>query len=159
MSQLRVEKGRMAATLTLSNGATIRGSMFLWQGVAEHTGQERVRDLLNAEAGFFPFEVQAPSGVRTHMFNRDHVLFATLDGDNELRSNPGHEVATIRHATVLLSNGKRLSGVVRVLNPLGRDRLSDFARTQERFQYLECDGLTYIINMHHLIELTESLDS
>ena len=159
MSQFRVEKGRAVVTLTLSNGATVRGSMFLWQGVAEHAGPERVRDLLNAEPGFFPFEVQTAHGARTFMYNREHVVFVTLDGHGELESDPGYDVATVRSASMVLSNGLRMEGIVRIYSPQGHDRLSDFARSHDRFQYLEQPGITQIINVQHLIELTETLDS
>ena len=159
MSEFRVEKGRATVTLTLSNGATVRGSMFLWQGVAQHAGPERVRDLLNAEPGFFPFEVQTAEGARTFLYNREHVIYVTLDGTTELESDPGYDVATVRPAALLLSNGMRMAGIVRVYSPQGHDRLSDFARAHDRFQYLEQPGTTQIINVQHLIELTETFDS
>ena len=56
---------------------------------------------------------------------------------------------------MLLSNGTRLRGAVRVYRPQGRDRLSDFARAGETFRYLETENATYLINVRHLIELAE----
>ena len=56
---------------------------------------------------------------------------------------------------MLMSNGTRLHGAVRVFRPQGRDRLSDFARAGETFRYLEAEHATYIINVHHVVELAE----
>ena len=44
---------------------------------------------------------------------------------------------------------------MRVLRPHGRDRLSDFTRAPKTFRYLEAEHATYIINVHHVVELAE----
>ena len=56
---------------------------------------------------------------------------------------------------MLMSNGTRLHGAVRVFRPQGRDRLSDFTRAGETFRYLEAEHATYIINVQHVVELAE----
>ena len=56
---------------------------------------------------------------------------------------------------MLLSNGTRLRGAVRVYRPKGRDRLSDFAQSAETFRYLEAEGATYLFNVRHVVELAE----
>ena len=58
--------------------------------------------------------------------------------------------------SVLLSNGQRVDGVVRVYRPEGRDRLSDWTRQPEVFRYIEterCDIL--IVNAAHIVAVTE----
>ena len=60
---------------------------------------------------------------------------------------------------MLLSNGLRLRGSVRVYRPKGRDRLSDFARASESFRYLEAPDGTYLVNVRHLLELAEETDA
>jgi len=64
-------------------------------------------------------------------------------------------VAVARNVTMLMSNGARLHGAVHVFRRQGNDRLSDFARAQDAFQYLEAEHATYIINVRHLVELAE----
>ena len=71
------------------------------------------------------------------LFNRNHVVMVDLESDDELRQMPGYEHATRRTVSMLLSSGQRLDGLVRVLRPMGRDRLSDHAREGEQFWYLE----------------------
>ena len=81
--------------------------------------------------GFFPFELHDDdSGPQTVVYNRHHVVTVAL-ADAEARRDPGYKVARQRFVSVLLSNGARLSGSVRVYRPEGRDRLSDWARQAE----------------------------
>ena len=155
LSEFRVEKSRAEATLTLSNGSSAHGCFFISGNSRTHAGPEGVNDVLNAETGFFPFEARRPEGVRTILYNRDHVVFVALADKGEPRRDPGYHVAKERIVTMLMSNGTRLRGAVRVFRPQGNDRLSDFTRTGQTFRYLETEHATYIINVHHLVELTE----
>lgn len=156
-SEFRVEKTRIDATLTLSNGASVHGTFFVAGSSATHEGPEHVKDVLNAESGFFPFEIDDSRGGRTILYNRDHVLLVWLPANDEARLVPGYDVATRRTVMMLLSNGARLRGVVSVYRPQGRDRLSDFARSTETFRYLETPSGTYLVNVRHLIELVEEI--
>jgi hypothetical protein len=44
---------------------------------------------------------------------------------------------------------------VSVYRPAGRDRLSDYARSDEIFRYVESGDCTVIVNSAHLVELGE----
>ncbi|HXG90659.1 MAG TPA: hypothetical protein VNJ02_20255 [Vicinamibacterales bacterium] len=154
-SEFRVEKGRTEATLVLANGSTVRGIFFVSATSATRSGPERIKDVLNSEPGFFPFEIQDALAIKTVLYHRDHVVMVTLSNNNEPSTDPGYEVATPRVVSMLLTNGQRLTGAVRVFRPVGRDRLSDYARTNERFRYLEGPDATMIVNSSHVIELTE----
>jgi hypothetical protein len=156
MSQFRVEKRRVEAELTLATGATRRGCFFLAGSNPRQAGPERVGDLLNAESGFFPFDTNGPSGPETVLINRAHVVYVRLaEHTDEARRDAGYELATERHVTMVLSNGDRLDGAVRVFCPQGRDRLSDYARSQTAFRYLESRDATFVVNSSHIVELTE----
>jgi hypothetical protein len=155
-SEFRVEKARTDGTLLLSNGESVRGSFFVAGYSDMHAGPERTKDVLNADAAFFPFEVRHADGTsQTILYNRDHIIHVALEGNQEAHLDSGYRVATRRAVTMLLSNGKRLSGEVIVHRPRGRDRLSDFARSSEQFRYLETANVTYLVNVRHLIELIE----
>lgn len=153
MSEYRVEKKRAAAELTLTTGATVRGSFFLWDSSQSHTGPERVGDLLNDQSGFFPFELE---DGHTALFNRAQIVKVRLSGNNgEARLEPGYEVATRRAVSMLLSTGDRIAGTVSVFRPVGRDRLSDYARSDETFRYVEAEDQTWIVNSFHMVEIRE----
>ena len=65
-----VEKERINAVITLSNGGSTQGHFFVARGSAHSSGPERVGELLNAETGFFPFELGDPGANRTVLYNR-----------------------------------------------------------------------------------------
>jgi hypothetical protein len=154
-STFRVEKTRADAIITLSNGESARGCFFVSRASAHSVGPELVGELLNGESGFFPFEVHDDRGVHTVLFNRIHVVTVALP-DNEARFDPGYDVATRRFVSVLLSNGHRLAGSVRVYRPQGRDRLSDWARHPHVFRYVEAEAVTFAVNTMHVIEVRET---
>ncbi|HWF86260.1 MAG TPA: hypothetical protein VG222_15480 [Vicinamibacterales bacterium] len=159
MSEFRVAKGKADAVLTLADGSTVRGRFFIAGSSAIGSGPERVKDLLASETGFFPFEVSEAGAVRTLLYNRAHVIMVELTGDDEPRRSPDYDIAPRRSVSLLLSNGARVPGTVRVYRPRGRDRLSDFARSNETFRYIEIPGATLIVNVAHIIELSEMTES
>lgn len=154
VSEFRVEKFRSHATLRLTTGEEVVGCFFLSLTSAHVPGPERVGELLNAEVGFFPFEVTGRGEPRTSLFNRSQVVFVTLVGD-EARQVPGYDVATRYRVAIRLAGGSHLEGTVSVYSPHGRDRLSDWARDPEQFLYVECDQVTALVNMRHVVDVTE----
>ena len=156
MSEFRFEKQRVAATLTLAPGTSVSGSFFVAGQTSNHDGAERIGDLLNAQIGFFPFELRDGTTV---LYNRSHLIAVALDaGISEAERDPGYDVATHRNVGMLLSTGMRVKGRVAVYAPQGRDRLSDYARSPEIFRYLVTQKNTLIINAAHIVELTELAD-
>jgi hypothetical protein len=151
-SQFRVEKHRSHAVVTLTGGAAVIGYFFLAEAGPTLPGRERIAELLNSESGFFPFEDE---DGRTILYNRDHLVSVEVS-DDEARRDPGYAVATARTVSVLLSNGQRIDGSVRVYRPEGRDRLSDWARHGQRFRYIETADATFIVNVDHIVHVREA---
>ena len=145
-SAFRFEKRRVEAVVSLVGGESARGSFFV--------AGERVGDLLNQEAGFFPFEIQTAAGAQTVLYNRAHVI-SVLVSEGEAARDPGYAVAKRRDIWMMLSDGRRLRGVVRVYRPEGRDRLSDWARQPETFRYVDTDEGTLLVNAAHVVAVTE----
>lgn len=156
VSVYRIEKRRAEAALTLTTGAMVHGCFFLAGARATQGGPERVADLLNAESGFFPFETNTEAAPHTVLYNRSQlVVVRLLENTIEAQLDPGYAIATERCVRMLLSNGQRVEGRVRVYRPSGRDRLSDYARLPEIFRYVETDEATLIVNSAHIVELRE----
>lgn len=152
MSEFRVDKRREAADVTLVTGATLSGVFFLAGASQLHAGPERVGDVLNFEPGFFPFEFDG----ETALINRAHVLKVALPPQMiEAQLDAGYDVATRRHVKVLLTTGETITGHVVVFSPPGHDRLSDYARLDECFRYVELDDRTLLVNSAHIVALTE----
>jgi hypothetical protein len=156
LSELRVEKARADAILTLSNGDSTGGCFFVARTSARTAGPERVGELLNAERGFFPFEVRDEKGPRTVLVNRSHVLVVML-ADDEARRDAGYEMAPERRVSVTLSNGRAIQGRVRIYQPEGRARLSDWTRDAGQFRYIETDEGTLLVNVAHVIAVSETI--
>jgi hypothetical protein len=153
-SEFRVEKERVDALITLANGDSAPGHFFVARNSAHTAGPERVGELLNAETGFFPFETLDGQGTRTVLYNRRQVIMVALR-ENEARRDPGYDVAAERFISVVLSNGAHVAGSVRVHRPAGRDRLSDWARHADTFRYIEMGDTTLLVNIEHVIEVSE----
>src|SRR5438128_350125 len=153
-SEFRVEKERVDALITLSNGDSAPGHFFVARASAHTAGPERVEELLNADTGFFPFEMLEGHATRTVLYNRQQVVMVAL-AENEARLHPGYAVATERFVSVLLSTGNRVTGSVRVYRPEGRDRLSDWARHSVAFRYVENGETTVLVNIAHVVEVSE----
>lgn len=152
MSELRTEKRRESADVTLVTGITISGVFFLDRSSRLHTGPERVGDVLNLEAGFFPLE----RGTETVLVNRAHVLKVTLPPQMiEAQLDASYAVATRRTARLLLTTGEEITGNVVIHRPPGHDRLSDYAEADERFRYVELPDRTVLVNAEHIVALTE----
>jgi len=149
----RVEKRRLAATLTLSNGEIVRGFFFLGSS-ATRQGQERVDELLNIQPGFFPFERHEDASSHVVLYNRNHVVLVELS-EHQARTVPGYEVAAKHRVLVILSNNQRIGGSVPVHLPKGHDRLSDWARDPIAFRYVETDAVTLLVNVQHITGLIE----
>jgi len=153
-SQFRFEKNRAEAVVTLAGAEPVRGWFFTATGTTRYHGGERIGDLLNTEKGFLPFEMQGESNKRTLLLNRAHVITVEIF-DDEARRDPGYNVAQRRDVSILLSNGERVHGTVRVYQPEGRNRLSDWTRQPETFRYLETPAATLIVNAAHIVAVTE----
>ena len=153
-SGFRFEKRRAEAAVTLVGGESARGSFFVAAARSNHEGTERVGELLNEGSGFFPFEIETADGPRTILYNRAHVLTVTL-AESEAARDPGYAIAKRRDVWILLTDGRRLRGVVRVYRPEGRDRLSDWTRQPETFRYIDTDEGTLLVNAAHIVAVTE----
>jgi len=153
-SEFRFEKRRAAAVVTMVGGEVARGSFFTAGDTTRRHGGERIADLLNSEAGFFPFEVEGTKQPRTVLYNRAHLISAEIF-DNEPKDDPDYDVASRRSVSILLSNGRRIDAYVRVARPVGRDRLSDWTRQPEVFRYVESGTSVLIVNAAHVVAFTE----
>jgi hypothetical protein len=157
-SSLRFEKRRARATIRLTSGDLKEGHFFVAGGSSRHDGPERVGDVLNENGGFVPFEVEELGGTRTALINRGHIVLVRLAEDEAAR-DAGYVVAPRHVASILLSTGQWITGLVRVYRPEGHDRLSDWTREPETFRYVETDAGTLLVNTAHIIEVSEASDS
>ena len=154
MSEFRIEKVRAEAVVTMSNGQVVRGCFFVFGAGASHDGPERVGELLNDTYDFVPFERLDSDGPRQVVCNRSHLVVVKLRYP-EASLEPGYDVATRRIVTLLVSSGQRIIGEIRIFRPERRARVSDWARCGKRFCYVEADEGTLLVNLDHVVEVSE----
>jgi hypothetical protein len=75
--------------------------------------------------------------------------------DNEATRDPGHAVARPQPVALMLSTGAQVTGVVRVHQPAGHDRLSDWSRQADVFRYVETATGTLLVNATQIVHLSE----
>ncbi|MBK5296749.1 MAG: hypothetical protein JJE40_06280 [Vicinamibacteria bacterium] len=155
MSDLRIDKRRVTATLTLNGGDHLIGSLFLAEQAASHAGPERLLDVLNGPPGFLPFESVSGPGVRqTRLVNRAYIVVVETDSAlDDLADDPAYQVAVKKSVLLHLASGEQLRGVLRVERPVGRDRLSDAVRDDTGFRYLETAGGVLAVNLAHVVRI------
>lgn len=153
-SPFRMDKRRVEAKLTLRTGRTVHGSFFLGDTTVAGDGPERVDTLLNQTTGFFPFERHQDGERRVVLHNVDHITLVTLFHD-EARDVPGYEVARVGSVALLLTTGERVVGRIRVYQPDGRNRVSDWSQEPAVFRYLETEQNTLLVNINHVVEISE----
>jgi hypothetical protein len=156
MSELRIAKRRVTATVTLSAGAPAAGALFLADQAATHAGPERLIDVLNAGPGFVPFEAVSPVGERyTQLLNLAHIVVVQADRSAvELADDAAYQAAPKKSVVLQLLSGEELRGVLRVERPAGRDRLSDAVRDETGFRYLESASGVLAVNLAHVVRIT-----
>lgn len=156
MSDLRIDKRRVTATLDLTGGERLIGSLFLAEQAEHHAGPERLLDVLNGPPGFLPFESVSGPGVRqTVLVNRANIVVVHTDAAlDELNGDHAYQVAVQKSVLLQFSNGDELRGVLRVQRPVGRDRLSDAVRDDAGFRYLEGAGGVLAVNLAHVVRIT-----
>ena len=153
MSQFRVEKDHVAASLVLSTGTTRLGCFFVVSSLTTHDGPERVGDLLNSESGFFPFKHDDGTIAQ---YNRAHLVMLTLPAgvaEDELGSE--YSVALRRDVSLVLSTGAVVEGTVLVSGPVGHERLSDYVRSAKQFWYVLTTRGAVVVNKNYIVELVE----
>jgi hypothetical protein len=153
-SEFSVHKRRVEVTLRLADGQSACGHLFLGETTTAGDGPERVDDLLNGSSGFFPFERIDGGPSRIVLYNSSHIAVVALTGHGA-QEVPGYEVATRRVVALLLSTGEQVSGIIQVYLPQGRDRVSDWTRGAALFRYLETADATLLVNIRHVVEITE----
>jgi hypothetical protein len=153
VSEFRFEKERVQATLWLAPGTSVDGAFFVAGRTSTGLGRERVGDLLNAEPGFFPFELH---DGRTVLYSRAQLVAAAIEpAGSEATEDSGYDVATKCHVGMVLSTGLKVTGTIAMHCPPGRTRISDYARLPQAFRYVVTSSNTLLINTAHIVEIME----
>jgi hypothetical protein len=156
MSDFRIEKRLVEATVLLDTGARRVGAFFLTETVGAHLGPEGLHDLLNGPDRFIPFRVAAADGYPEHdvILNRARVVVIRLGEDAR---DPAAEmslgISPRRYAKLVLATGDEVAGNLRISLPAGRDRVSDYANSGDAFARVEQPAGPVFVNLDYVVEI------
>ena len=143
-------KIKVEAELTLVNGESINGSLFVTDDLVSAEGNPRIEEYLNDDPDtFFSFQV-ADGGYR--LINKAHLVSARVGQDD---AETRHQTPlSPRELTLHLATGDAVSGAV-YPTLMEETRVSDIINQEEAFLVLFQDGKKLVINREQIISVSE----
>jgi hypothetical protein len=117
----------LSVEVSLGEGRTLSGDIFLHQGSGAHAGDESIADLMNDDdAPFFPLRVTTAGGemllVAKHHVH--YMLVPPLGADERIAAQ--RESSVRLDVTLELDDGRELAGALYAELPPGKKRTLDF---------------------------------
>jgi hypothetical protein len=151
-NEYKVEKDRFSVTVSLVDGSTVEGWMYLSHHAAHHDGPETVPDLLNQDELFLPIHVE---GQRTQLVNKGHIVMVSFVFDDKEWWTRSLENASIHEVVLQLTKHGRLEGRFISFLPRYARRVKDYLNQFEAFLELRKDGSRHLINKNHIVSVEE----
>ncbi len=148
MNELRVPKRRTPVEIQLHHGAIHHYAVFLGDFAHDHSGPERLSDLLNGTGDFVP-AYDLESDAMTFL-NREGVLLARLPGHVELEDGEQQTLPTEHDVEIVLDDGAKLRGLVSYVLPPDHSRLIDFLNDAPLFFRLLEETSVALVNKRHV---------
>jgi hypothetical protein len=133
MEELQVPTRRIAVELFTSDGRRLHGWLFAGESPWGYTDREEAARILNDERAFLPFGRPGREEGRPvlELLNKDHIVRVRLEAAvPEVEADDGSYSPS---CTIVLSDGERLSGRLRLPTPLSASRLIDKLNLAPRF--------------------------
>jgi CheY-like chemotaxis protein len=139
-------------TVWTSDGATLRGQIFLRLNAETHSGLETVRDRLNDSDRFLTL---AKVGDTPLVFlNKAQVIRVEAAEESGIPDVPDiRGSVSIEPIQVQLVTGEQFSGTVRIEGPAGKRRLSDFLNTQPSFLALQGADRLHFLHKRYIAQI------
>ncbi|HKK01581.1 MAG TPA: hypothetical protein VJ955_05390 [Desulfuromonadales bacterium] len=127
MGDQKISKAIRKVRLTLADGRSLAGEIFLNLYEVRHAGQQRVGDLLNGDVAFLPVRVDC----ETLLVNVEQILSARVAAADEL-----DELMTLGErytVEVVTLSGDPIVADLYVNLPSGSCRVTDYLNRPQRF--------------------------
>ncbi len=131
MEELRVPKRRITSQFVLTGGAVREVAVFLAEATADHSGGERLSDLLNGASQFIPAQ-DTGTGAMTFV-HTSGLAVARVAAEHEMSDADQLTIPTEHEVEVQLVDGQRLTGLITYVLPEGRSRLTDYLNDSPAF--------------------------
>lgn len=144
-------KINVAVELTLLNGESLKGGIFLTEDLVSGEGHPRVEEFLNDDPDqFFSFQV-ADGGYR--LINKHQLISVGLDQDD---SETKHQTPLPpRILEIHFSNGASMTGSV-YPTQVEESRVSDIVNQNEAYMVVFQDGQKKIVNRDVVVYFSEA---
>jgi hypothetical protein len=146
MSEYQVEKQKVSVTISLVDGQTRDGVIFLSPFSSFHSGPQTLFDLMSEEEPFVPFVGSDGSFLLINKVQISHLKYKKEEDDQPVLGTP-------LEVTVTFTNSRQLSGTVVLEVPEGKSRLLDFMNSNRDFFGLTCEDGDYAVNPNIIIEI------
>lgn len=147
--QMKVDKFRNKATITLSDGRRLDVNFFLSHHSAQHSGSETIYDVLSSVLSYIPLE-----DIRTNevIFVAKTQIVSVELLDREVVSSLYLRELQIQ---VDLLNGEVIDGEILIDMPQTKPRLSDFLNLPHKFLYVHREQGDIVVNKGYIVSLKE----
>jgi hypothetical protein len=153
--EFHLQTRALGVEVVLNNSTVLKGRVFLHSVAERHGGVEKVEDVLNAPAQFFPLSVRE-SGERTLLINKAQVLFIKVPTEpHRVEIGERRASASAVQVSVDLVHGAPLQGVVYLAQPPGRDRTLDGLNQSDAFLCLVQDAAFLYVNLRNVVSVRE----
>jgi hypothetical protein len=122
--ELTVPKRRVEVEIAFCGGERRRLLLYLAESASDHSGPERVSDVLGRDDRFFP--AHDPASDQVVFVARDAVAYASVPRSAEPGDANELTIPTEHVLEITLCDGQRVRGVVGYVLPAERSRLVDF---------------------------------
>ena len=155
VDEFQVSTHGASVEVVLRNSTVLRGRMFLHDIAEKHDGAERVEDVLNSPAQFFPIAVRE-GGEKTVLVNKAQTLYVKVPAEQG-KVQPGAQGAAswAVQVTVEMVQGAPLQGVVYFAQPAGSDRTLDRLNESEPYFCLVQDSAFYYVKLSSVVVVRE----
>jgi hypothetical protein len=151
VEELRIPKRKTTVEFSLEGGTRRHVIVFLSEFASTHAGPERISDLLNGEAEFFP--ALDPSRDAMCFFHREAITSARVEASLEPADDTAHTIPLEHEVEIRLADGALVRGLVTYVLPPDRARVIDFLNEAPRFfRVLEKD-VVVLVNKRHVCEV------
>ena len=151
MQELRVPKRKTPVEFALVGGTRRHVVVFLSELAPNHAGPERISDLVNAQADFFP--ALDPGRNAMCFFHRDSIATVRVAAELEPTEDTQHTIPLEHEVEIRLFDGSLVHGLVTYVLPPDRARVIDFLNEAPRFfRVLEKDAVV-LVNKRHVSEV------
>ena len=156
-SDYQIGTRAMPVEVCLTNGARLRGEMFLGHGAEGHAGAETVADRMNDGRPFFPMRVTSPS-PNVLLVGKSHVRYVIappLDHEDD-RIEDVRSASSQLLVTAVMDSEEAFTGVFFVDLPPDRIRVLDYVNEPHlAFVPLAHLDREYLLNRAHILHFKD----